>query len=527
MFHFYIAMGVHPKLWDVVAKVFGSAHIHRLEGRILPPIKYSNLPALTVIDGSGKIYKLTGGNVAVPFSYFIKPLTDGIIEILKADPTNCLFVLMDRSPPNAKRANAARYTRPNSIAVETPPSQNSNKIEAWRQYATEYWMPKSDINSMLSNMHSNISETGRFEWLVPAYAATQPGQPTFNDYLNNPHFKLFFQEECCRYWAEHIPVLPNQWLAIMGSNDFFHLSRGADCEVRRSMFSFSFKEADPIIGHIIRVFDNYNLNIISDDGDVVIVALLAQHHLREHSAKGYLPVSRTKFERQCNVVNKWNSKQKSIVYFDIEVLWRSINYTILDAWNQSGTDIQGCPIMIFTIIAALNGNDYVRNLPQLSPLHYFNTFLANAENFPMLTSEWDRGLEEHIKLKCSSIVELILETYKTKFPSIVLSTKIEQTLAQIQAASGKRNVTITLADLRTRLGNLCYYLSYFLNAQYARPPPSEFKQSVDGESLYGYTVTSKDGKLAFAYTDVPKLNHIDFYLSFQEIANVLGQAYWS
>lgn len=504
-------MGVNPKLWDATSETFGDTHVHQLEGKVLPPVKYPNRPALTVIDGSGKIYKLMGATTSVPFSQYIEPLTRGIRDILAADPTNCLFVLMDRESPKAKRANSARYARPNSIVIETPPSQNPNKIEAWREFVTEYWMPKSDIDSMLSNMHSNISTSGRFEWLVPPYTSPGLGKPVLGDYFNNPQFKLFFQEECCRFWAEHVSVLPSQWLGIMGSNDFFYLNRGAETSIRRSMFNFAFKEADPIIGHIIRVFDSYNINVISDDGDVIVVALLTQHHLRDSSATGYLSVNQTKFERQCNVVWKWFPNKRSLVYYDIETLWRSINFTVLDAWKRSDIDIEGCPIMIFTVIAALNGNDYVRSFPQLSPFVYFKTFLANAGNFTQLTSDWDRGLEEPIKLNCSAIVELVLQAYKTKYPSIELNSDVEQTLAQIKRASGKRAVEITLADLRTRLGNLCYYLTYFINAQYAQPPPSEFMQSVDGESLYGYTVQSKEDKIEITYTDVPRLNHIDFY----------------
>jgi hypothetical protein len=504
-------MGVNSKLWDATGEIFGETHVHQLEGNVLPPIRYPNLSTLTVIDGSGKIYKLTGTTTSIPFSHYIEPLTRGIRDILSADPTNCLFVFMDREAPKAKRANTARYARPNAITIETPPSQNPNKVEVWREFVTEYWMPKSDIDSMLSNMHSNISSTGRFEWLVPPYTSPGLGKPTLGDYFNNPHFKLFFQEECCRFWAENVSVLPSQWMAVMGSNDFFHLNRGAETSIRRSMFNFSFKEADPIIGHVIRVFDNYNISVISDDGDVVIVALLAQHHLRDSSVKGYLSVNQTKFERQCHVVSKWYPHKKSLVYNDIETLWRSINFTILDAWKRSDIDIEGCPIMIFTIIAALNGNDYVRSFPQLSPAVYFKTFLAHAENFAHLTSNWDQGLEESIKLNCSAIVELVLSAYKTKYPSIELCNDVERTLAQIKKASGKRAVEVSLADLRTRLGNLCYYLTYFINAQYARPPPSEFLQSSDGGSLYGYTVQSKEGKIEITYTDVPQLNHIDFY----------------
>lgn len=501
-------MGVNPKLWDATEKTFGNAHIHQVDGRVLPPVKYHHLPSLSVIDGSGKIYKFFGSTTPIAFSHFIEPLTRGIRDILSTDPTNCLFVLMDREAPKAKRANAARYARPNSISIETPPSQNPNKVEAWREFVLEYWMPKSDVE----NIMSNASDFGRYDWLVPPYTAPTPGKPTFGDYLNNPHFKLFFQEECCRFWAEHVAIQDSQWLAIMGSNDFFHLNRGANTAIRRSIFNFTFKEADPIIGHIIRVFDNYNINVISDDGDVIIVALLAQHHLRDSKITGYASVSQTKFERQCNVVWKWYPNKQSLVYFDIETLWRSINFITLEAWKRADNDIQGCPVMIFAIIAALNGNDYVRSLPQLSPEVYFKTFLTHAENFAQLTSDWDQGLDEPIRLNCSAIVELILQTYKTKFPSIVVDAKVEHTLAQIKKASGKRDVSISLADLRTRLGNLCFYLTYFINAQYAQPPPSEFMQTAAGESMYGYNAQFNEGKIEIVYTDVPNINHLDFYL---------------
>lgn len=502
-------MGVHSKLWDETTKFFGSAHINKAENRIVAPTRYPSKPLLSIIDGSGKIYKFTGGTTPIPFSQFIEPLTEGIREILRSDPTNSLVVLMDREAPKAKRANAARYSR--HTPIETPASQNLDKIEVWREYVYKYWMPASDIDSLLNDIHRRTLP-GRFDWLVPPYTATVESTSTYKDYLDNPHFKLFFQEECCRYWAENVEVGPTQWMAIMGSHNFFHFSRGSRTTIPKTIFDFSYCEADPIIGYLIRIFTSHNINVISDDGDVVIVALLVQHHLVEQGEAGqYTSVERTKFSRQCNVVNKWLPNKRSLVYYDIETLWRSINYTIIQAWQVSKLDIEGYPIMLFAIAAALNGNDYVRHFPQLSPRFYFQTLLSHAHLFAELTSPWEWGLQGPIRLNCSAIVEMVLRAYKLKFPSLQLSADVERILADIKRLSGKRNVDLSLADLRTRLGNLCYYLTYFLDAQYARPPPSEFCMNANGFSLYGYTATAKQGKIDITYTDVPELDHIELY----------------
>jgi hypothetical protein len=495
-------MGVHSKLWEHTEAVFGSSHINKLEGKLQPVSKYPHKPTLTVIDGAGKIYRLGGSTAPIPFCDFIAPLTNGIRELLEADPTNCVFMLMDRESPKAKRANNARYG--NQVPIETPASAEHNKIEVWRKFALEYWVPKSDVDNLI---HSNVVFNSRFSWLVPPALATNENQPTLRNYFENPQFKAFFQEECCAYWAETLSVKPSQWLAIMGPNDFYRLHRGSETLIQANMFQFTYKEADPIIGHIIRVFDGYNINAISDDGDVVLVALLAQHYLIEDSERQ--PLQHTKFSRQCNVITKWNSNTKTIVYYDIETLWKSINYVFLDAWRLNKREFVGCPIMIFTIIAALNGNDYVRNLPQLSPKVYFDAALENAHLFTQLTAPWDSGIHEPIKLNCSSIVELILLTYKKKFKTLEVSAQVESTLAKIKLLSGKRAAVVTLADLRTRLGNLAFYLTYFLNAQYAQPPPSEFQQDAAGNSQYGYTLTNKDGKINVIYTDVPSLKHLE------------------
>lgn len=497
-------MGVHSKLWEHTERFFGSAHINKLEGKLQPPGKYPNKPMLSVIDGTGKIYRLTGSTTPIPFSEFIAPLTNGIKGLLESDPTNCVFMLMDRESPKAKRANASRYG--NHAPIETPPSSEPNKLEVWRKFALEYWVPKSDVDSLLNNIHSNAVTTSRFSWLVPPYVATHEGQPTLRNYFDNPHFKAFFQEECCAYWAETLVVKPSQWLAIMGPNNFYRLHRGSETLIQANMFQIDYKESDPIIGHIIRTFDNYNINVISDDGDVVLVALLAQHHLIEEGPRQ--PLQNTKFSRQCNVLTKWNSVSKTVVYYDIELLWKSINYAFLDAWKLTKQPVVGCPIMIFTIIAALNGNDYVRSLPQLSPTIYFETVLENSHLFANLTSEWDGGLLGPIKLNSSAIIELILLTYKKKYKNLDVSSQIDSTLAQIKNLSGKRSVTITRSDFRTRLGNLAYYLTYFLNAQYNQPPPSEFQQNLRGQSLYGYTLTNEEGKINVIYTDVPSIAHL-------------------
>jgi len=501
-------MGVHPKLWDETTKFFGSAHINKVEGKLVAPTRYTGKPILSIIDGSGKIYRLVGSTTPIPFSQFIAPLTDAIRGILQSDPTHSLIILMDRESPKAKRANAARYARHSPI--ETPASQNTDKVEVWREFVYKYWMPASDIDTLLSQIHCRTLPGGRFEWLVPPYLAPPSGGLTYKDYIDNPHFKLFFQEECCRYWAENIEVGPTQWMAIMGSHDFFHFARGAKTTIPKTIFDFTYKEADPIIGYLIRIFTSHNINVISDDGDVVIVALLVQHHLSEQNQGAeYIPVDRIKFSRQCNVVNKWNSNQKNLTYYDIETLWRSINLTIIQAWKSSKLDIEGYPVMLYAIAAALNGNDYVRLFPQLSPRLYFQTLLSHAHIFAEFTSAWEWGLPGPIKLNCSLIVEFVLRTYKLKFPALRLSSDVEQSLADIKKLAGKRTVDLTLADFRTRLGNLCFYLTYFLNAQYARPPPSEFMQSSSGYSLYGYTVSTAQGKIDVTYSDVPELSHID------------------
>lgn len=501
-------MGVHSKLWDETNKFFGSSHVNKIDGQTVAPTRYPSKPILSIIDGSGKIYRLTGSTTPIPFSEFIAPLTNAIRDILESDPTHSLIILMDRESPKAKRANAARYSQHSSI--ETPASQNLDKVEVWREFVYKYWMPASDMDTLLSQLHNRNLPGGRFEWLVPPYLAQPNTGPTYKDYIDNPHFKLFFQEECCRYWAENIGVGPTQWLAIMGSHDFFHFARGAKTTIPKTIFDFTYKEADPIIGYLIRIFTSHNINVISDDGDVVIVALLVQHHLAEQDqGPEYVSVERSKFSRQCNVVNKWFPNRKSFVYYDIETLWRSINLTVLQAWKNSKLDIEGYPVMLYTIAAALNGNDYVRHFPQLSPRLYFQTLLSHAHIFAEFTSPWEWGLSGPIKLNCSLIVELVLRTYKLKFPSLRLSSNVEETLAEIKKLSGKRNVDLKLADFRTRMGNLCYYLTYFLNAQYARPPPSEFMQNSNGSSLYGYTVVSSQGKIDITYADVPQLEHID------------------
>lgn len=497
-------MGVHSKLWEQTERFFGSNHINKLEGKIQPTGKYAHNPVLSVIDGTGKIYRLTGSSTCIPFSEFIAPLTNGIKALLESDPTNCVFMLMDRESPRAKRANATRYS--GHMPIETPPSREHNKMEVWRKFALEYWMPKSDVDSLMNNVHSNVTISSRFSWLVPPYISTQEGQPTLRNYFDNPHFKAFFQEECCAYWAETLSVKPSQWLAIMGPNNFYRLHRGSETLIQANMFQFDYKESDPIIGYIIRTFDSYNINVISDDGDVVIVALLAQHHLIEEGPRGSL--QDTKFTRQCNVLTKWNSSAKIITYYDIETLWKSINYVFIDAWKLTKREIVGCPVMIYTIIAALNGNDYVRQFPQLSPGIYFETVLENAHLFNKLTSYWDGGLNEPIQLECSLIVELVLLTYKKKYKQLEVNPQVESVLAQIKQLSGKRSAVITLADLRTRLGNLCFYLTYFLNAQYGQPPPSEFQQNALGQSLYGYTLGNSNGKINVVYTDVPSIAHL-------------------
>ena len=466
----------------------------------LPPLR--GREEISFFDAPTTLYKV-GENETL--NSLIFKVIDFIQRLLARPNNTYCVVAYDRKTP------APKYTKIKTGAIPESPCElfeTEDQILAWERHFNSYIGEenRSNLSYMIESIATKEAKApSPYELLIPE---------NWRTLLDNRACKEFVSLVFCRAIFHFTLVPENKTLVLLGPNGFIRQRKHNTICTPDSIFNIDYKEADFFSGSIIRRLlakypGRFDCTVYSDDGDTFLYTLLGQTNRISNRKPKNILFDQDLFDSEIWVVRHFMSKK--LVYYNINNLWHSIQNRALKLSKDQRFKFSN-PVATYVLLCLLNDNDYVDGFPGIGPKTIFETFNQNAKHLvPLVYEPMDH---ERINIDCHQILKLILhccsarrKTFKFDPSSRDLSVFINSA----SAAVAKKKEDFTLANFKTRMANLHWFLIYMVASQTGEEIPTGVERNEDGLPIFGYESNLKPtrtGRLQVVKSEKTSIAHL-------------------
>ena len=479
-----------------------------------------------IYDGPGFLYKRWMGEEK-RYSVTVGDLADTIIEKLKPSmdmpEVGLLMLLFDRKTPiiktvTRKDGGQTPKTPFELLSADFVGTEEQRADAAWRLKMSQQRSMSDGSTLRLSGSNQNDPSCFVLPKSLPTAASNVTRPPDYyyyEEHLANRHFKTWLVKEVCRIVLARIRV-PEGKLFVISGPDICAQKTSLGIEVPEPRFQHRYWEVDNSVGYWAAQLGDpeqgeaFDVDIDSEDGDVIISALLGSHLRRTHNES----VEDIRFCNNLRLIrNNWKSTDTTV--YNINNLYITLQYWSSCIGQDGGFVIEN-PIGNFALVAMASGCDFVRSndlLPNVGAKTLISTYFACASIFAVdLVSDYTADAA-HVTVHPDSFARFISCCYQRaratsamKLPGNNIPALCRILREKDSRKPSEQRPVVkpypTPATLRVLCANLAWTLSYFASGAVGNDTSlPDGLTKIDGLPIHGYALDS-EGANACGFTVV-------------------------
>jgi hypothetical protein len=452
-----------------------------------PPIPDTSRKTAIAIDAAGLLYGQGETIHATALANIYK--TNRLSRVPNVE---IIFYIQDDKTPGAKYA-----LKTEDGVMPTPP-------EGFEKFFASYSQLQGSATNDLSEIGKEAVGKRRIQWDYPI------DKDFGRRVLGNRTGKQAVAKYMCQQVFETTPIAPTQTLYVMGPG-FCRARTGKMDIIPNPRYCTPYNEGEYKCVELANVVaEQYHMQIYSKDTDTVMASLLAWPRILTIVAEDEAtPVESIRFKNIVLTIQHWHEKNKPLSYIRMNEMWYA--FVLRMAVLARFVNVPAPRAATATLVAlmAFRGNDYVVQIPQLTPDRLLATFQQNFHRLSLpLVIEGPTARD--FKMNCRGFLEFFLYAYKDKYPTIVVDfDNLEASYASVQAAvPALQRAKVSYNAMRGRCANVCWYMRYLIASQMGQDPDLYYETNERGISLWGYRRNSPE-LTAVGWEDVDITDNVD------------------
>jgi len=372
-------------------------------------------------------------------------------------------------------------------------------MAAWAEYLSRSMQPTDDARS--TNLaepvpHSPLDwELGPDDKVIKERQAADPSYAvkSHKQRLENKGFKYLEYTVCGEnLLSSGLEVPEGKWVLVRAPN-YTALREGDVFTAAKPELCVPFDEADAVVGYYAGLLRDFDIDVDSIDGDVIMVLLMGSWRRLKAQPNPNVPFSTESFYNRVRVLrSQWHSFANSSVLINEMFLGLQ---TVFGVLRNHGIQWENPVISAAALMMLCGGNDYVDSamLPDLGTATLFRAFFQECRAFgdQFIKSHLDpvHGMQA-IVVNPVAFARFVICAYRVRYGDSNLPVEQpERAFAMLRQQNRKKleSNPPTLDSINVLCANLTWTLNKFAAPSYNRETPDPFLQHA-GRSVFGYVL---------------------------------------